>query len=246
MSKFESWLAQRFGKTIKRDGVKTNSYLKNLKSGDKLKVTTLKPAFVYIPYRFVSSGLAIIEDTVQIISQYAIVIEDVYAVANVPAMVQIRPESRKRIKIDDEEYLEFSFDANSVVIEDCRLFQQSVMAYNIFNEEIAKGNVPLYFNDVDFLFCLDLVDSFANIKLGKNNVSLEMIISAITRSQENLTQYYRNNPDGRYEFIALRNTSLGATNTLSKMQGSFYELGITSALARESDKLEDIERLLRK
>lgn len=245
MSKFESWLSQRFGKVIKRDGPKTNTHLKTLQSGEKIKLTTLKPAFIYIPYRFITAGLATIEDSVHIISEYAIVIDDVYAVANVPAMVEIRPESRKRIKIEDEEYLEFSFDANSVVIEDCRLFQQSVMAYNIFNEEIAKGNVPLYFNDVDFLFCLDLAEKFANIKLGKNNVSLEMIISAITRSRKDITQYYRNHPDGDYEFIALRNTSLGATNTLSKMMGSYYELGITSALARESDKLEDTEELLR-
>ena len=132
-----------------------------------------------------------------------------------------------------------------MVLEDCRLLQQSVMAYNIFNEEIAKGNVPLYFNDIDLLFCLDLAEDFANITLGKNNVSLEMIISAITRSRKDLTQYYRNDPDGNYEFIALRNTALGATNTLAKVMGSFYELGLTSALARESDRLEDIEEMLR-
>ena len=72
-----------------------------------------------------------------------------------------------------------------------------------------------------------------------------MIISAITRSRKDLTQYYRNNPDGDYEFIALRNTALGATNTLAKVMGSFYELGLTSALARESDRLEDIEEMLR-
>ena len=245
MSKFESWLEARFETKITRNADKVNSQLKILKSGEKIKLTTLKPAFIYIPYRFINSGLATVEDTVHIISQYAIVIGDAYAVANVPAVVEIKPESRKRVKIEDDEYLEFSFDANSVVLEDCRLLQQSVMAYNIFNEEIAKGNVPLYFNDIDLLFCLDLAEDFANITLGKNNVSLEMIISAITRSRKDLTQYYRNNPDGDYEFIALRNTALGATNTLAKVMGSFYELGLTSALARESDRLEDIEEMLR-
>ena len=245
MNPFELWLETRFKTKVVRDGVKTNSFLKKLVSGDKVKLTTSKPAFIYIPYRFVTSGLAYVEDTVKIISQYAIVIGDVYAVANVPALVEIKPESRKRIKIYEEEYLEFSFDANSVVIEDLNLFQNSTMVYYIFNEEIAKGNVPLYFNDVDFLKSLDLTNEFANLNLGKNNVSLEMIISSITRNRKNLTQYYRTNPDGNFEFIALRNIQLGATNSLSKVMGSYYELGLTSALARESDKLEDIEKLLR-
>jgi hypothetical protein len=92
---------------------------------------------------------------------------------------------------------------------------------------------------------LDLSGEFANLKLGKNNVSLEMIISSITRNSKNLAEYYRTNPDGEYDFIALRNIQLGATNTLSKINGSYYEMGLTSALARESDKLEDIEELLR-
>lgn len=245
MTKFESWLETRFQTKVTRDALKTNSFLKILNSGEKIKLTTTKPAYIYIPYRFITSGLAYVEDIVQIMSHYAIVIGDVYAVANVPAMVEIKPESRKRIKIDDEEYFEFSFDANSVVLEDCRLFQQSTMAYNIFNEEIAKGNVPIYFNDVDFMFCLDLAKDFANINLGKNNVSLEMITAAITRSEKDLTKYYRINPDGHYQFIPLRNIQLGATNTLSKLMGSYYEMGLTSSLARDSDKLEDIEELLR-
>lgn len=245
MSKFESWLETRFGTKVKRDGPKVNTFLKKLQSGEKIKLTTSKEAFIYIPYRFISSGLAYIEDTIQIMSHYAIVIGDVYAVANVPALCEIKPESRKRVKIEGDEYLEFRFDPNSVLIEDCRLFQQSTMAYNIFNEEIAKGNVPIYFNDIDFMFCLDLAQEYANIRLGKNNVSLEMITSAITRSSEDLTRYYRTKPDGKYEFIALRNIQLGATNSLSKIMGSYYEMGLTSALARESDKLEDIEELLR-
>ncbi len=101
MQPFESWLETRFGGKISRNGTKVNSFLKKLVSGDKVKLTTTKPAFIYIPYRFVTSGLAYVEDTVKIISQYAIVIDDVYAVANVPAMCEIKPESRKRIKVNE-------------------------------------------------------------------------------------------------------------------------------------------------
>lgn len=242
---FEAYLAERFGNKIKRDAEKVQAQLKEIPFGDKIRLTTKARAYIYIPYRFVTAGLAYIEDRIQIISEYALVIGDSYTVSNVPALVEIKPDSRKRIKIGDEEYLEFFFDQNSVVLEDTHLFQQSSQVYNIFNEEIAKGNVPLFFNDRDLLFCLDLADSFANLKLGKNNVSLEMIISSITRSGSDPTQYYRLNPDGNYKFIALRDIQLGATNTLAKMMGSYYEPGITSSLSRESDKLEDIERLLR-
>lgn len=245
VSLFESWLENRFGNKIKRDGVGVNKHLNKLKSGEKIKLTTKSKAYIYIPYRFVTVGLAYVGDKVQIMSNYAIVIGDTYAVANLPAMCEIRPDSRKRVKIGDDEYLEFYFDMNSIVLEDCRLFQQSTLVYNLFNEEIAKGNVPFYFTDIDFLFYLDLTSEFANLKLGKNNVSLEMIISSITRSAQDRTKYYRENPDGNYSFISLRNIQLGATNTLAKLNGSYFETGVTSSLARDSDKLEDIERLLR-
>mgnify|MGYP007003071165 CR=1 FL=1 len=43
---------------IYRNGEKVNTFLKKLVSGDKVKLTTTKPAFIYIPYRFVTSGLA--------------------------------------------------------------------------------------------------------------------------------------------------------------------------------------------
>ena len=242
---FEAYLKERFGNEIKRDAAKVREHLKEINFGEKIKLTTKSRAYMYIPYRFVTASLALIEDRVQVISQYCIVIGGHYTVANVPALVEIKPDSRKRVKIGDEEYLEFFFDQNSIVLEDTRLFKQSSQVYNIFNEEIAKGNVPMYFNDTDLLFCLDLADSYAGLKLGKNNVSIEMIISSITRQAKDLTEYYRLNPTGDYQFIALRNTSLGATNTLAKMMGSYYEPGITSSLARDSDKLEDIERLLR-
>lgn len=242
---FESWLETRFGNKIKRDAGKVNAQLGQLKSDDKTKITTKTKAYLYIPYRFVTVGLAIVGDTVKVMSNYAIVTGDSYAVANLPAMCEIRPDSRKRVKIGDEEYFEFYFEPNSIVLEDTRLFQQSTLVYNLFNEEIAKGNVPFYFSDVDFLFYLDQTSSFADLTLGKNNVSLEMIISSITRSAQDRTKYYRENPDGNYSFIPLRNIQLGATNTLSKMMGSYFETGVTSSLAKESEKLEDIERLLR-
>lgn len=245
MSRIESWFETRFERKVTRNADKVNAKLRQLQSGDKIKLVTAEPAFIYVPYRFVTAGLAYVEDVVKIIAQFAIVVGDHYAVSNVPALCEIKPESRKRVKIDDVEYLEFNFDKNSVVIEDLHLFQDSAMIFNIFNEEIAKGNVPFYFNDEDFTMSLDLAADFANLKLGKNNVSLEMIISSITRNGKNLSEYYRTNPDGNYKFIPLRNIQLGATNTLSKVNGSYYELGITSALSRDSDKLEDIERLLR-
>lgn len=242
---FESWLETRFGSKVKRNADNVNKSIGTLQCGEKIKLTTKAKTFIYIPYRFVTVGLAHVGDKVQIMSNYAIVIGDSYAVANVPAMCEIRPDSRKRVKIGDVDYFEFYFEPNSVVLEDTRLFQQSTLIYNLFNEEIAKGNVPFYFTDVDFLFYLDLAENFANLKLGKNNVSLEMIISSITRSAQDRTKYYRENPNGDYEFIPLRNIQLGATNTLAKLNGPYFEVGVTSALARESDKLEDIERLLR-
>lgn len=248
---FESWLATRFGHAVKRNAPGVQVHLKPLECGEVKKLTTTKEMYLYIPYRFITAGLARLDDKTEIVSQYALVCGDSYTVANTPAFVTIAPESRRRVTIGDSEYLEFYFDKNSVFIENLYLFQLSVMAYNIFNEEAAKGNFPCYFSKDDGLLFLDGAQDFANIRLSKNNVALEMIVSSITRNALNPKQYHRhtiNSKNGNvpFTFIALRNIQLGATNTITKQMGSYYDIGLTSSLDEPSRKTEDIEVLLRK
>lgn len=248
---FESWLETRFGRVVKRNAPAVQAQLKPMMFGETQKLITSQEMFLYIPYRFITAGLAKLDDRTEIISQYALVCGDSYCVANVPAFVYIEPESRRRVTIGDTEYLEFYFDKNSVFIDNVLLFQSSSITYNIFNEEIAKGNFPLYLNENDALLFLDTAGEFANINLSKNNVAIEMIVASITRNATNPKQYYRHAIAGKnanvpFTFIALRNIQLGATNTVTKQMGSYYDMGLTSSLDEPSRKTEDIEALLRK
>ena len=46
-------------------------------------------------------------------------------------------------------------------------------------------------------------------------------------------------------WVPLRNVSLGSVDTYSKLMGSYFEEGLTSALADKSKKMTRIEKVLR-
>ena len=79
-----------------------------------------------------------------------------------------------------------------------------------------------------------------------------MIQSNIARDPKNDKFMYRDTVKNYDEvdnkmpnWVALRNISLGATDTYNKLLGSYYEDGLTSGLAEKSKKITRIEKILR-
>lgn len=235
----------------KREPGEVHKALTILKDGS---IITSKGCKIYIPERFVEKQLAIIGAETYVVGIFAIVVEDkFYGVSTTNAMMRVTPTTISTVKFDQDSYLEFSFDPGSIVIATTQLIKSDTLVYYIFDEFIAKGRIPWYIGYEDLGRLFDSADRHAGVSLGANHSILEMFAAAIARNAENRSKYYRHSivaqddPEKRPPvFIPLRSITYGATNTTSKLMGSYWNDGLTSALVNPSEKQERIEELLRR
>lgn len=236
---------------LKRDPVRVRAALRN--AGDETIVTP-KGCKIVIPERYVDKGLAEISSDVRILGIFAIIVDDeYYAVSNAITMVRLKSSTISTVKIDGDNHLEFKFDPGSVVIADTQVVVNDQLLFKVFDEFIAKGKVPWfmdYRNDLTALF--DSAKRYAGRDFGHNHVILEIIAAAITRMEKDLNVYYRYGLKSPADLvkvapvtIPLRSVSHGATNTPTKLIGSYFGDGLTSALVTPSDRIEKIEEILR-
>jgi hypothetical protein len=208
---------------------------------------------IYVPERYKEKGLAEIGSETFIVGIFALVVDDTYyAVSKINAMMRIKPTTISTVKFDGASYLEFYFEPGSVVLATTALVKSDTLIYHIFNYFISNGAIPwfLSYEDVGTLF--ESAERHAGVRLTKHHSILEMFAAAIARDDNNRTRYYRHTLDDSSEppktpaiFIALRNITLGATNTTARLGGSHWADGLTSALANPSTKREKLEQLLR-
>ncbi len=232
-----------------RDPSKVLNTLVELPDGS---VVTKQGCKIYIPARFTEVGLADLDAEIYTVGIYPIVVDTYYSVCSVNAKMRIMPSSIIRMKIDQVEYIEFSFDPGSTVIASKSLVRQDSVTYYIYDELISKGKIPWYLNYTDMGSIFNTSMKHADSRVGNDKDVIELIISMIARDASNLNTSYRTiveslndiktNPPS---YIPLRNVSYGASNTLNKLAGSYFHEGVTSALVNPSTKVEYIEKLLR-
>ncbi|TXG83288.1 MAG: hypothetical protein E6R13_04065 [Spirochaetes bacterium] len=167
-------------------------------------------------------------------------------------MMQITPTSTSIIEIEGEDHFEFTFEKGSQISPNVNLVVNDTLVYHIYDEIVAKGHVPFFFSYEDLGKLFVTAETHGGIKLASNNVPLEMIATAISRSTKDPMIYYRhviNDIRDQYkvkpEFIAFRNVSYGATNTTAKLMGAYFEEGLLSAFANPSKHPEPVETILR-
>lgn len=221
-------------------------------NADKSVMTT-KAVKIYIPERYREKSLAEIGTDTYILGMYALVVEDkYYAVSNVCGMVRIKPSSISTVKYEGESYLEFSFDPGSVVIATTSLVRDDVLVYRIFHYFIAGGRVPFYMDYDDACQLFKTADKHANVRLARSRPILEMFAATISRDPKKRTEYYRHSlPQGTEAptfgpaFVAMRDVTMGPTNTTARLQGAYWNDALTSALVNPSSRPERFEQLLR-
>lgn len=217
-------------------------------------VVTSKKLAIYIPERYAEKQLATIASDIYTLGIFAVVVEDrYYAVSNAIAKMRVKPSVISTVKFDGDNYLEFSFEPGSVVIADTELVKDDFLVYKIFDEFISKGRIPWFMNyreDLGHLFAS--AGYHAGMNLASNHVILDIIAAAVTRVRSDPTTYYRHRLKTLDDLervepvnIPLRSVSYGATNTTSKLVGSYFGEGLNSALVNPADKVEKIESILR-
>jgi hypothetical protein len=209
---------------------------------------------IYVPVRYAERGLAQIGLETYIVGIFPIVVGDEYfSVMMVNAMMRIEPTSTVKTVILEEEYYEFTFAAGAVVVPSMNLVKNDQLVYKIYDEILSKGRVPWYmsYNLLSKIF--DTAKSHAGANIGQNQEVTELIVSLIARDPNDRARYYRqivksqedmmsNPPD----FVPLRSVTYAATNTTTKLGGSYFREGVVSALNSPADRVESIEELLRR
>lgn len=222
-------------------------------SETKDELVATKPVKIIIPERYASGKLASIADIIKIPGVYCIVVDDrYYAVSIACAMIEIKPTATSIVKIDDEPHYVFEFAAGSVICPNLNLVKKDSYVYYLYDEIIAKGKVPWYFDYIDTGHLFLTSHYHGDISLGDSNAPLEIIASSVSRNPKDRTQYFRHYIQSqlqmyteRPKFVALRSILDGPTDTVSKLMGSYWDLGMTSSLVNPGKESHGVEKLLK-
>lgn len=236
---------------LKRDPERIKADLQKV-GGDR--VVTKKGCRIYIPSRYRENQFAKIANETYILGLFGIVSPDgYYSVSRCLAMVKTEPSVINIVTVDDTEYMELVYEPGNSVIANTDIVQSDDLLYEVYNEFIARGNVPWYMDYYDLGKLFEMAKYYCGVKLGANHVILEMLAATVSRDPKDPVKYYRqvvktqkdvlDNPP---KIIKLDSVTYGATNTTAKLIGAYWDEGVTSALVNQSDKLEPIEDLLRR
>lgn len=232
---------------MKRNPDRVRAALTELKDGSVITKTGCK---IYIPVSFRDKNLASLGNEVYIAGIYMMTVNDSdYAVSLVNAMMRIEPSSINQVTIADKDHFEFIFEPGDTVFASTDLVVNAKLLYYIYDEIVAKGNVPPYMDYMDLGRLFDSSQKHAGKKLASTPTILHMLLSMIARNPEDLTQYFRQITNGKdsekVRFIQLRSSTHGANNTTARLMGAHFSDNLTSALVNPSDREEDIEHILR-
>lgn len=235
--------------TLRRDAQTVRSQQVTTESGS---VITTKGCKIYFPQRYIERSLAFVGTESAVCGIFAIVLPSgEYSVCSVNALVPLQPDSISKLNYKGVEYVEFTFEPGSVVIKTLDLVVSDVMVYRIYDEFISKGNVPWYMNYDDMASIFDTAAKHGGTNIANSSEVTEMIISLIARSDDR-TIYYRSTVKTAEDlktktlnWIGLMSAAYAATNTLSKLGGSYFTEGALSAMVSPTERMEKIESLVR-
>ncbi len=233
-----------------RDAQKVHAVLQEDKSG---RLVTTKGCKIQIPARFAERGLASIGSDIYICGIYAIISENkYYGVSLINAMHRIEPSAVKKTLINDDEYYEFIFDPGSVVFPSLDLVKTDTLPYLIFNEIISGGRVPWYVSYTDLGNLFESAKKHANADVGREPELMHLIASLISRDSGNRNKYYRQIAKSEKDqftnppfFVPMKSVTYSVTGTVSKLGGNYFGEGIVSSLVTPSERVENIEQILR-
>ena len=217
------------------------------------KVYCKEPCRIQIPVRFVKRNMAKIGTSNFIYGLFPIILESgEYALHNLCAMVEILPYKTTETTVDGEDYYEFHFEKNSVVINNTTVVQRKTLMFNVFDELFFKGKIPWYLNYFDICSLFDTAKSHADSKVAEVPDTIELLASIISRSVENPKLSIRLTAKSINDFkpsqmksVALKNVMFSVNTTLNKLAGSYFDPGVRSALVQPTDQVDKLESILR-
>ncbi len=232
---------------LRRDGPAVKAQLTD--SGDALVAKA--DCTIHFPKHYTGGKLGAISDGIMIPGYFGIVVGDTFAVNKTPAIMTFYPETLTTYTENETEYLMLQYGAGDVILRQLSLVKNSDTLFRVYDEIVAKGNTPWYFNHTDLSALFDEALYSAGVDLKLPRCILELISASRTRSASNKVAYFRNTlkkqedlTDKVAEVIPLRSVAFGATSTTARIVGSYFDEGVSSALVNQNDRLESVEALL--
>lgn len=219
--------------------------------GDALVATA--PLRIQVPERFADRGLALIEDVTTILGFMAIITEDnFYAASTQTNMIRTVPDRIGKVVVDDIRYIELHYDKGSKVIANINLVMNDNLPHPIYTEHWGKGNIPWYYTEEDLAMMFMECGRDNGVTIGADPAILEYVAGRLCRNPDDPSHYFREQKGSKALFktkeaviVGLKNVSYGANNFSTKTGGSYYDPGMTSALANPAVRNERVEWFLR-
>lgn len=215
------------------------------------EIITKKGCKIHIPVHYEESGLVSLGSETYILGIFAWIFEDkYYAFNSTVAKMRVTPTTVNVVTHDDVDYYEFYFEPGSCVIADKMLIVDDTVAYAVYDEVIAKGRVPWYMSYEDKCKLFRSSPKHAGMRVGANKAVMEMIVANTCRDPNDMVRYYRQIllTDNKEQpaHVPFNSVIYGATNTVARLVGSYFELGVMSSLNNPSTRTERIETILRR
>ena len=234
---------------LKRDPIYVQTCLRQLPDN---RIVAMKPCRIYAPVHYSECGLAKISTETYVLGIWAMVFDDHYAVMMVNAMVQIAPKAVNKVKMDGDDYYEFVFDKGDTIVKNDNVVKDPDIVYTIFDEFFQKCNLPWFIGYEELGRIFDTAKKYAGANIGTEREITELITSLIARDKEDRSVSYRSTlteiDDLEHRpptFVPLMGVQ-AATNTMTRLGGSYFSKGLTSSLIYPSERTERIETILRK
>ncbi len=234
---------------FKRDAALVKRHLSEKPDGS---VITNAACRIIVPERYVSRNLANVGSEVHILAFFALILDDgTYTVSRTCAMIRIVPSSIEKVEMEGMLFLEFRFLPGDRIFHSTQLIKSKTLTYYIYDEHVAKGNIPWYFDYKDLANFFSTAQEFTGVYLG-NRAVLELIMSTMARDPEDFSRLYRHvvtsdsdletNPPG---LVAFRSVIWNVSDTTSKVIGANFGDSVLSAVVNPTVEVERIEELLR-
>jgi len=204
---------------------------------------------VYIPYRYIESGLAEVMVGVSTLLVLAVFTEDnkTYGLINIPAKGQLEPISIENVFMDKKEYLLLRFIKGSRLLTERSVLKSNSNVFEAVEEFILTKNRPWY------LWYSDLVDLFSKVKkftdsdIANNTTPFE-ILEALSSKSKDGSLYSRQMgrqliTHDEYEPIGISDVLNVPTNA-GVLTGNYLMDGLIEIMGKENLNQTDIESLL--
>lgn len=218
------------------------------------RVITKVPLTIQVPTRYPDIGLGEVGINTVVYGLFSIVDKQTqeYAVNSANALIEINPSQTGKVLIEEVEYYEFSFDANTVLYNNLNILRRDDILFRLFDEFFFKGKLPWFASYEDVCKLFDTSEEYAGSGVAATHEIIEFLAAMITRSKQdrtiplrNVLKSYQDLKPENTDYVPLQSVLYSVNSTVNKLTGAYFNDGVTSALVNPTERVETIEGLLR-